>query len=312
MSSALVLGTRGSGLTTFVGLLYTAQVRLGTQESDEFRFSADRESIRQLEAIYGDLGAGRFPVRDANWEEHPVSFVFAFRHGVLRGIGRTGGRASAEFDTVRVQVGGMPTEEVAELREHDAVLEESTRRLLRSQVILPLIDATSLSPEPTATGAPRLTLEDRTLAQTLDLLGGFLAAEPERRARRMFPVFVVTKVDEFPRETLRLLAAPGGIPASWSREARRAFGARLLRRYFPLTSRFLESPSPHPGLTLTPPEWFFSSLGTDESTGELRIARRSLAPAGGWEPEYPFEEYRALIGKLGGLAHRLPGDDAAA
>jgi len=73
MTSALVVGDRGSGLTTFVGLLYTAQVRLGTEEADEFRFHADRESIRQLEAIYGELGAGRFPERDVNWEEHPLS-----------------------------------------------------------------------------------------------------------------------------------------------------------------------------------------------------------------------------------------------
>ncbi|HTS33444.1 MAG TPA: hypothetical protein VMI55_05860 [Thermoplasmata archaeon] len=311
MSSALVLGTRGSGLTTFVGLLYTAQVRLGTQDSDEFRFHADRESIRQLEAIYGELGAGRFPVRDANWEEHPVSFVFAFRHGVLRGLGRSGGRSAGGFDTVRVQVGGMPTDEVAELREHDAVLEESTRRLLRSQVILPLIDATSLDPEPDPSRSPRLSRDDRVLAETLDLLGGFLAAEPERRSRRMYPVFIVTKVDEFSRDTLRQLEAPSGIPGSWTREARRAFGGRLLNRYFPLTARFLETPRVHTGLTVAPSDWFFSSLSTEDSGGDLRIERRSLAPAGGWEPEYPFEEYRALIGKLGQLAHRLPADAAA-
>ncbi len=311
MSSALVLGARGSGLTTFVGLLYTAQVRLGTQDSDEFRFSADRESIRQLEAIYGELGAGRFPVRDANWEEHPVSFVFAFRHGMLRGLGRNGGGSEGGFDTVRVQVGGMATDEVAELREHDALLEESTRRLLRSQVILPLIDATSLRPEIDPASAPRLSRDDRVLAETLDLLGGFLAAERERRARRMFPVFVVTKVDEFSLETLRQLAAPSGIPASWNREARRAFGARLLRRYFPLTGRYMEPPRARSGLMISPPDWFFSSLATEEVAGELRIERRSLAPAGGWEPEYPFEEYRALIGRLGQLAHRLPSDAAA-
>lgn len=308
MSSALILGTRGSGLTTFVGLLYTAQVRLGTQESDEFRFHADRESIRQLEAIYGELGAGRFPVRDANWEEHPVSFVFAFRHGMFRGHGRHSGGAEGEFDVVRVEVGGMPTDEVAELREHDAVLEESTRRLLRSQMILPLIDATSLTPEPTDAGSLRMARYDRVLAGTLDLLGGFLGAERERRARRMYPVFIVTKADEFSLETLRRLEAPGGAPSTWSPADRRAFGARLLDRYLPETARFMELPRRGAGLTMSPPDWFFSSLGTDDSRGELRILRRSLAPAGGWEPEYPFEEYHALIGKLGRLAHRVPGD----
>jgi hypothetical protein len=311
MSSALVLGSRGSGLTTFVGLLYTAQVRLGTQESDEFRFHAERESIRQLEAIYGELGAGRFPVRDANWEEHPLSFMFAFRHGMLRGLGRNGPDSDSEFDTVRVQVGGMPTEEVAELRAHDAVLEQQTRRLLRSQVIIPLIDATSLRPDAAPAEPPRLTRADRVLAETLDLLGGFLGAERERKARRMYPLFVVTKADEFSGDTLRQLAAPGGIPASWSREDRRAFGSRLLRRHFPLTARFLEGPQPRGAFAMAPAEWFFSSLAIDDTGPELKIQRRSLAPAGGWEPEYPFEEYRSLINRLGRLAHRMPVEVAA-
>jgi hypothetical protein len=310
VSSALVLGPRGSGLTTFVGLLYTAQVRLGTQESDEFRFHAERESIRQLEAIYGELGSGRFPVRDANWEEHPLSFMFAFRHGVLRGLGRSAEGPDAEFDTVRVQVGGMPTDEVAELRSHDAVLEAGTRELLRSQVILPLIDAVSLTPDATPTASPRLRPDDRILAETLELLGGFLAAERERKARRMYPLFVVTKSDEFPRETLRQLEAPDGVPPSWTREQRRTFGSRLLRRYFPMTARCLEPPSPRQGPPVAPPEWFFSSLSVDDTGSEVRILRRSLAPEGGWEPDYPFEEYRSLIGRIGRIAHRLPAETA--
>ena len=127
----------------------------------------------------------------------------------------------------------------------------------------------------------------------------------------MFPLFVVTKVDEFARETLTQLEAPSGIPASWGRDARRGFGTRLLRRYFPLTARFLEMPHPHPGLAISPADWFFSSLATDDVGGDVRIQRRSLAPAGGWEPEYPFEEYSALIERLGALAHRLPPEAAA-
>jgi len=48
MNSALIVGDQGSGLTTFVGLLYTAQVRLGTEAADKFRFHADRDTIQQL------------------------------------------------------------------------------------------------------------------------------------------------------------------------------------------------------------------------------------------------------------------------
>jgi hypothetical protein len=306
MSTALVLGARGSGLTTFVGLLYTAQVRLGTEDADEFRFSADRATIRELEEIYGELGSGRFPVRDADWEEHPLSFVLAFRHGLLHGIGHGGN--GAEFDTVRVQVGGIPVEEVAELRAHEAVLEPATRQLLRSQVVLPLVDATALVPESDEATSARLGRADHILAETLHLLVDFVGAERDRRRRRLYPLFVVTKADLFHRETLTQLRAPEGLPSTWTSEARREFGDRLLHRFFPETSRFLAAPRARTAPRVWPPDWYFSSLGVDASGPEQRILRRTIDPAGGWEPEYPFEEYRLLITTLARLARRAPAE----
>jgi hypothetical protein len=308
VGSALVLGERGSGLTTFVGLLYTAQVRLGTESSDEFRFSADRESIRRIGEIYGSLGDGRFPEADQDWERHPLSFVFGFRRGRLAGFARGGGSTEPEFDTVRLQVGGIPAEQVVELRDHDAVLEPGTRRLLRSSVLIPLIDGSWLSPEPGAIGGLPMARYDRVLSATLELLGRFVAAERSRRARRMHPLFVVTKFDRTPTETLAALGTPPGPSERWSGEARSSVGAKLLERYLPATARFFRAGTPK-GVRVDPPEWFFSSVRTEERLGETRIARRLRDPLGGWEPEYPFEEYRALLGRLGELAHTMPDDE---
>jgi hypothetical protein len=306
MSSALVVGDRGSGLTTFVGLLYTAQVRLGTEEADEFRFHADRETIRQLEAIYGELGAGRFPERDVNWEEHPLSFVVGFRNGRLGGFSHPGAEEEGGFGTVRIQVGGISTQELAELREHDAILEESTRRLLRSQMVIPLVDAGRLLPGTDETPSSALARYDTMLAATLDLVGRFLSAERDRRARKMYPLFVVTKLDRCPAETLVQLDAPRDPAATWSPEVRQRFGQKVLERYLPETKQFLTESNRGARLVKEPPLWFFSHLRLTEGVGGPRIERRSRAPIGSWEPEYPFEEYRALIERLASLARRLP------
>lgn len=306
MSSALVVGDRGSGLTTFVGLLYTAQVRLGSEEADEFRFHADRETIRQLEAIYGELGAGRFPERDVNWEEHPLSFLLAFRNGRLGGRPRRGPLGDGGFASVHVQVGGISTQDLAELREHDAILDESARGLLRSQVIIPLVDGSRLLPLPDGPRAPALVRYDAMLTATLDLLGRFLQAERNRRARTMHPLFVLTKLDRCPPETLAQLHASPGSPETWPGDARQAFGRRLLERYLPETMLFLEPSGRGSHLAIEPPQWFFSRLQLTEDRGVSRIVRRSRFPVGGWEPEYPFEEYRALIERLAWLAQRLP------
>ncbi len=306
MSSALVVGDRGSGLTTFVGLLYAAQLRLGTEEEDGFRFSAERQTIRQLEAIYGELAAGRFPEWDVNWEEHPLSFLLAFRASKLRGIGGRGVGADGRFDTVELQVGGISVEEISEFAVHDAILEESTRRLLRSTMVLPLVDASRLPPAAQGGTTGPIARYDARLVTTLEQVRRCLALEPGRKARTMHPLFVVTKFDRCAPQVLEALRAPPGPPSAWPSGMRDVVGTRILERYLPSTAHFVAEAARDHGSPIASPRWFYSGLQIVPQLNSTPIARRSRIPRGGWEPEYPFEEYRDLIEQLGKLAHGLP------
>ena len=307
VGSALVLGDVGSGLTTFVGLLYAAQLRLGTEERDEFRFSADRETIRALEGIYGELVAGRFPEGDVDWDAHPLSFVFGRRHGWLGGIGARARSSGEGFDAVDLEVGGISAREIAELADHNAILDESARRLLRSPVVLPLVDASRLDLDSQGTAPALLVHYDRSLARALSVLARFLGTAPRRSARRMAPLFIVTKFDLLPAGSRSTLGLPtAGIPPP-DAGGRERIGQAILGRFLPETSRALATAADHGRLRVDPPRWFYSALATSPGPSGPRIARRSRVPVGGWEPEYPFEEYRALVGELGRLARRLPG-----
>lgn len=307
MASALVLGERGCGLTTFVGLLYTAQVRLGTENADEFRFHAERESILQMEAVYGELGAGRFPAADIDWERHPLSFVFGFRKGNLSWFAGRRGQSQKGFATVRFQVGGIPADVVSELSDHDAVLDAPTLRLLRSPILIPIVDGAWLVPDRSSIAGLPLARYDQHLAVTFDLLRKFLSAERDRRARQMFPLFVVTKFDRVRPEALEALQAPKGPPEAWTREERHTLGAKILEGYLPATAKFLARAADD-GVRLADPGWYFSGLRTEEHGDEIRILRRRISPVSGWEPEYPFEEYRGMLARIGELAGRLPFD----
>ena len=307
MSSALILGEPGSGLTTFVGLLYTAQVRYGTEESDLFRFHADRESIRALMGIYGALGEGRFPEGEVDLGSTPLSFVFGFRR---RGFHRS--RPSSgedhQFSTLRLSVGGVTPHDLVQMSKHDAVLDAPFRRLLLSPVLLVLVDASWLTSEVESIAGLPMIRYDAALAPTLDLLRKFIGAGQERRRHRMFPIFIVTKFDRIRPEAVEVLKIPPTPPTSWDQTTRIDVGDRLLRKYLPETARFLATRK-QGGVEVAPPVWFYSSLRLEISNGpELRIARRERIPIGGWEPEYPFEEFRSLIEHLRTLAEKLPPD----
>ena len=311
MTSALIVGAQGSGRTTFVGLLYTASVRFGTEETDRFRFTAERESIRRLESIYGALGAGKFPEGDLDREAEPLRFVFGFRRGGLPHWPRNGGSAD-EFDTVPVHVAGMPADEIAEIEEQDPVLDEETRRVLRSPVVIALVNAALLPPEPGGIDGLVNARYDHVLARTLETVARYLSSERNRRSRRLFPVFVLTQFDRMPEATRRALEVPEGEPSTWTPAARTALGTRILDAHLPETARFVH-PGPHGRVTVSPAPWYFSELSTQEDGAQgLRIRRRSRIPVGGWEPQYPYEEYRSLLLELGHRARLTPSIAAAA
>jgi hypothetical protein len=298
MTSALVIGDAGAGRTTFVGLLYTAVVRLGTEDTDDFRFHAERESILRLEEVYGALGSGHFPEAQLSLEEQPLKFILGFRRNGLGRWSHSADDADDEFERIPLHVGGLPTEEVADLVTHSPVLDDATRHLLRSPVVIALVNAAAIPAQPGGIDGLPMARYDLDLARSLETVSKFLGVERSRKARRLYPVFVVTQFDRIPDEALRSLEAPSGEPASWTKLARTAFGTRLLETHLPETSRFLNRSRESRVVTVAPC-WFFSEVATEGSGTDTRIRRRSRVPLGGWEPEYPYEEYRSLLVELG-------------
>lgn len=311
MTSALIAASRGAGLTTFVGLLYTAQVRLGTEAPHEaFRFHADHDTLRELERLYVSIGAGRFPLLDIDWEERRLSFLLRFsapRRPALfgrRGAGGGGGEGAP------LRVGGITTEELVELGRHDSSVSEATSRSLHSQVVVLLFDASRLRTESEGPFSRLLAEGDQMSKEALEILARYLFVEPSPKARTMHPLLVFTKFDQLPGAASRELGVPPGPPSAWPPEERQRIGRGVLERFLPKTGSWLLAPSRRETqIAVEAPLFYYSSLRVEETPEGPRIARRSRLPVGGWEPDYPFEEYRALLERMGWLARRLPDLD---
>src|SRR6266849_1136174 len=61
MPRVVIVGNRNSGKTTFLGLLYAAQVKFGSERADDFRFHASFESLDEISGVFQRLMSGAFP-----------------------------------------------------------------------------------------------------------------------------------------------------------------------------------------------------------------------------------------------------------
>src|SRR2546422_1039332 len=61
MPRVVIVGNRNSGKTTFLGLLYAAQVKFGSEKADDFRFHASFESLDEISGVFQRLMSGAFP-----------------------------------------------------------------------------------------------------------------------------------------------------------------------------------------------------------------------------------------------------------
>src|SRR2546426_10000849 len=61
MPRVVIVGNRNSGKTTFLGLLYAAKVKCGSEKADDFRFHASFESLDEISGVFQRLMSGAFP-----------------------------------------------------------------------------------------------------------------------------------------------------------------------------------------------------------------------------------------------------------
>src|SRR5438128_10345432 len=78
-----LLGDRASGKTTFLGLLYAAQVKYGTGVTDDFRFHAPIQSLNVMSAVYEGMKHGRFPSATLKQEITELGFVYGYLRKVV-------------------------------------------------------------------------------------------------------------------------------------------------------------------------------------------------------------------------------------
>jgi hypothetical protein len=289
----VIVGDRNSGKTTFLGLLYTAQVKSGSDKADDFRFHAAFESLDEISGVFQRLMSGSFPDSATKEGIREITFRLGYRR-LGRGIfsrRRSEGWASDSSVAFQLIVVKSFEDDVARHREGSSIADATLRNVIGSDAIVIMVDATKLVVADDA--------EHRPLGKYDAAMESLLTAIQRSRAHAestvVHPIFVFSKFDKVEPDALHRANLDRAPPAVRKKGAREAFAKALLDPNLPKTMAKVRARERR-GLEFATPSYFFSWVRTDEtaSSRSEKVRLRRSGPVG-WEPDYSSDEYVAFL-----------------
>ena len=301
MPRVVIVGNRNSGKTTFLGLLYAAQVKFGSEKADDFRFHASFESLDEISGVFQRLMSGAFP--DSATKEGVREIAFRLSPprpglGILSRRRRT--TVSNNADLFRLILLKSFEDDVARSLETGSSVGHMTlNEALTSDAVVIMVDATELA---VADGDAPLAPMAKFDAAVEALLTAVQRSRAHGAATSLQPIFVFSKFDRVDPNSLRLLNLESAPPDVRKRGPHAAYGKALADRNMPKTIAAIEARKDR-GLRFGAPAYFFSWVRTDHPTsGRGEKIRLRHSGAVGWEPDFSSDEYLAFLTALGDLA----------
>ncbi len=301
MPRIVIVGDRNSGKTTFLGLLYTAQVKSGSDKADDFRFHAAFESLDEISGVFQRLMSGSFPDSATKEGIREITFRLGYRRPGRGIFSRQRSQGWASDSSVAFHLIVLKTfeDDVARHREGSSIADASLRDAIGSDAMVIIVDARKLV-------AVDDDSEPKPLAKYDAAVESLLTAVQHSRAHAeravLHPIFVFSKFDRVDADTLRRANLESAPPAVRKKGPRAAFAKALLDPNLPKTMAKVRARE-RGGLEFAPPSYFFSWVRTDETvSGRAEKVRLRRSGAVAWEPDYSSDEYLAFLECLWDLA----------
>ncbi len=322
MCPCAILGDRASGKTTFLGLLYAAQVKYGSQVRDDFRFHAPSPSLNLMSAVYEGMKDARFPSATLKEEITELSFVFGYLRRVVGKLPYTirQQRWVNPYSTLRFSAYDVSGEDIEEFIDTGIASKPIIQQLLKSVVVIVLVDCSKMTMDIDTPDYRKMLKYDSTVAKLLVSFQTYKKQEYDRSkaqgmdavAPKLYPAFVLAKFDTIRDEVLLRLGLHRGIPPLGEKRKRKQYAESLLRVFLPQTLSQIRG-GKVAGVSMDQAAYFLSWVKTEkqegmEAVGAPRIVRTGFRPDGGGEPDFSYDEYVAFIEHFRDIAHKIPDE----
>ena len=321
---AAILGDRACGKTTFLGLLYAAQVKYGTRVQDTFRFHAPLQSLKLMSAVYEGMKDGRFPGATLKDEMTEISFVFGYRKAIQ-------GRLPAvlkeknwmnPFARLKFAAYDVSGEDVQEFIESGVASSPIIQQLLRAFVVVILVDCSKMTTDIDSPQFKRMLKYDGDVATLAVSFQAYKKEEFERSKAAgtettgypvLYPAIVLSKFDLLRDEVLMKLGLHRGMPSREKKRERKEYAEALLRVFLPQTLSQLRG-GKVAGVSFDQAAYFVSWVKTEAAeagmtpVGPPKITRKGFSAEGGAEIDFSYDEYVAFIEHFRDIANKVPDE----
>ncbi|HLF06830.1 MAG TPA: hypothetical protein VI893_06650 [Thermoplasmata archaeon] len=321
---AAILGDRASGKTTFLGLLYAAQVKYGTRTTDTFRFHAPPGSLKFMSSVYSSMKDGRFPSATLKDEMTQIEFLFGYRKMIT-------GRLPAwireqnwvnPFATLHFGAYDVSGEDVQEFIESGVASSPIIQQLLRAFVVVILVDCSKMTTDIDSPQFKRMLKYDGDVATLAVSFQAYKKEEFERSKAAgtettgypvLYPAIVLSKFDLLRDEVLMKLGLHRGMPSREKKRERKEYAEALLRVFLPQTLSQLRG-GKVAGVSFDQAAYFVSWVKTEAAeagmtpVGPPKITRKGFSAEGGAEIDFSYDEYVAFIEHFRDIANKVPDE----
>jgi len=300
MLEVAIVGDRGSGKTTFLGLLYATLVRSGSDKEDDLRFHASFESLEEVTALFQQLMSGGFPDSAIKEGLHEFSFTLGLRkpRGRFPRLGSRKWNADAAT-SVHFTMPGSLGEERPGFLQGSTIGTGPWRDVLDADALILLTESPKLAPKADSTErGPMATYDGQ-----VDALFSAIQRWRSRSGHELLhPIFLLSKFDSVSPEVLKAANLEAEPPEPAETAARAVYANTLLETNLPRTLKTVQGQS-RGRLRFGKPTYFFSWVRAEAKGpgGSEKIKLRRI-DNGGWEPDYSRVEYLALLECLGEIA----------
>ena len=305
-----VLGDRACGKTTFIALLYAAQIQYTDEEANKeiFKFTSEPHVTSYMGELFNQLKMGRWPDATMKGQTSKISFLFGYRSMMKAFAQKLIGtkRFEKPYDTLKFTVYDVAGEDVQDIiRTPDGYLSEEipdeAKELLESRVLVFLIDAQKISAKVRSKGYMKMINYDKEMATLISLISSYNSRKKDPEQRRIYPVIVFTKFDMVPRATLQAMGLDADYPPVDDMKARRAYSETILKKFYEQTLAYLKG-GMLKGVSFDKAAYFFSEVqtGFNEDQGiESPLMK-------GERIDYSYDEYEAFIKYFKKVANDMP------